>query len=484
MSHSSPQPRSPLDEALAHQAAGRHGEAAEAYRRHLEKRPADAAAWAHLGGELGNLDRLPEAVEACHRALTLAPRLETALVNLGLAFARQERYEEGAGFFRQALEERPDDLFARLGLAECLIQTERGDDAIRELEEVLLREPANARAFKRLLQIHHLRGDGAGLFEVLNRWIAVDPGSSDRIWERGSLHMLNGRFREGWADFEARFGMREQPRSPMVPMDQPRWNGEPFPGKTLLLHWEQGFGDTIMFVRFAKEAKARGGRVVALVQPPLAELIATCDGIDEVVAHGAPLPPFDLYLPLMSLPWLFDIDETSLPGEVPYLGVPAKTPNREALHRILSIPTERVRIGYAWAGNPGNLNDRSRSLPLEALAPLAELPGVAWHCFQLPAPEMPPLPSVPLSPLLATFGDTAFALSFMDLVITVDTALAHLAGALGIPTFLLLRYGSEWRWQWDRPDSPWYPTLRIYRQDAPGDWDSAIRHLVADLSGD
>lgn len=472
-----------LSHGLASQAAGHHADAVKAYRYYLAANPGHAEIWAHLGGELVLLERLPEAIEACERALAMNPKDVTGQVNLGLALSKQEQFEQAEGWFLKALVAQPHDSLARLALVECLIQTNRLSEVAEQLERVLALDPMNEHAFRRLAQVHHLNGDREGLLRTLDRWVTAIPDSPDCMWERGALRMLVGRFREGWNDFEARLEMREQPRTPIGPFAQPRWNGEPFPGKTLLLHWEQGFGDTLMFIRFARQAKDLGGRVVACVHPPLARLIATCDGLDEVVPHGAPLPPFDLYLPLMSLPWLFGTDEASIPADVPYLGIPEQTPNREALQRILSIPTERVRIGYAWAGNSGNRADHTRSMPPEKIARLEALPGVAWHCFQLPAPAALPLRSVPLGELLKDFSDTAFALSYMDLVLTVDTALAHLAGALGIPVFLMLRYGSEWRWQLERQDSPWYPTMRIYRQTAPGDWDSVIDQILEDLGG-
>jgi hypothetical protein len=384
---------------------------------------------------------------------------------------------------KQALLEQPEDLEARLALVECLLRRGDLDQAIHHLERVLRLAPRHAQAFRRLIEIRTVARDRAGALAVLERWIAAEPERADLVWERGTMHLLEGRFREGWEDLEARFRVEGRIVSMMGPFPQPAWTGEPFPGRTLLLHWEQGLGDTLMFIRFARAAKARGGRVVAVVQPTLVDLVATCGGVDEVVADEAPLPPFDLHLPLMSLPRVLGVDEASIPAEVPYLAVPGHIPNRTALETLLSEPTEQVRIGYVWRGSLHHVNNPVRSLPDEAVAALGILPGVAWHCFQVPAPDFLPLPSVPLSPLLSTFSDTAYALSRMDLVLTIDTAVAHLAGALGIPTFLMLPFGSEWRWQWDRMDSPWYPTLRIYRQVAPGDWGSVIAAIVADLSG-
>jgi hypothetical protein len=198
---------------------------------------------------------------------------------------------------------------------------------------------------------------------------------------------------------------------------------------------------------------------------------------------GEPLPPFDLHVPLLSLPWIFKTDLTSIPADIPYLEVPGHVPNGQPLSGILEASAGRIRIGLAWAGNPVHVRDKERSLPAALLEPLAALQGVAWHSFQFEPLEAVPLPGVvPLAPLLSSFSDSAVAVAAMDLVITVDTALAHLAGALGVPTFLLLHTFPDWRWFLGREDSPWYPTLRIYRQPNPGDWASVLRQVVADLS--
>jgi hypothetical protein len=317
----------------------------------------------------------------------------------------------------------------------------------------------------------------------IERRLSVVPDCVQTLVKKSFLNLRLGHLPLGWELYEVRFRVKDQPLFLNEPFQEPLWDGEPFPGKTLLLHWEQGFGDTLMFIRYAPRVKALGGRVVVLAQKQLADLVGTCAGIDQIVAQGDPLPPFDLQLPLLSLPRVFRTRLESIPAEVPYLNVPAKVPHREQLAQVLAVSEGRVRIGYAWAGHPVYLNDKNRSIPPAALAPLAALPGVAWHSFQMPPVEPCPLPSVPLSSLLTDFSDTAYALSGMDLVITVDTALAHAAGALGIPTLLMVPFDPDWRWFLGRTDSPWYPTLRIYRQPRPGDWGSVIQEILSDLDG-
>ena len=271
--------------------------------------------------------------------------------------------------------------------------------------------------------------------------------------DRGLLDLRMGRMLRGWERYEARWDCPDA-KGPYRNLSEPRWRGEPFPGKTLLIFFEQGLGDTFMFIRYAALAKARGGRVLLAPQAALAGMVATCPGVDEVVLPGAPMPHFDLQVPLLSLPWIFRTDLDSIPDAVPYLAVPSSVPNRQAITEVLARSEGQIRIGLVWAGNPDHKRDQARSINPVCLAPLAALPGVAWHSFHM-GPEEPPLAGVvSLHPLLSNFSDTAHALDSMDLLITVDTAMAHLAGAMGVPTLLLLDAFPDFRWMMGRSDSP------------------------------
>ena len=357
--------------------------------------------------------------------------------------------------------------------------------ACRLLEGLLTRDPLHSQANSQLIRILADQGDWDGFGEVMRRFIRLQnhPGPIE-AYEQGLLDLRLGIMPRGWLGYESRLqcpGLIGPERS----FSQPRWDGTSFTGKTLLVHYEQGLGDTLMFVRYAARVKALGGRVVLAAQPALADVVATCPGVDEVVPHGRPLPPFDVHVPLLSLPNLFGTNLSTIPAEVPYLDVPERVPNRQRLKDLLAASGERVRIGLAWAGSPTHVRDAERSLRPSLLAPLAELPDVAWYSFQLDAREPPALPGlVSLDASIRNFSDTAYALSGMQLVITVDTALAHLAGALGIPTMLLVAFFPDFRWMMGREDSPWYPSMRIYRQSSPGDWTTAVQRLVADLRGE
>jgi hypothetical protein len=349
----------------------------------------------------------------------------------------------------------------------------RADEAPRE---------EGLEAHQALIQRLYEQGRWADYDAEVDRFEAANPGSPFAEYERGYLNLLRGRMGVGWRQWEARLRVPGFiPREKRFP--QPRWTGGSFAGKTLLVVFEQGFGDTLMLARYLPQVKALGGRVLLLVQPQFAYLMTTLDGVDEIVPFGHPIPAFDLHASLFSLPAIFGTDLDSVPADVPYLGIPRAVPGRQDVAQALAPSHGRVRVGVAWGGNPAHPRDAQRSVPVDLLEPLAALPGVAWHSFQLGREEQPPLPeAVSLAPLLKTFSDTAYALSGMDLVITVDTALAHLAGALGIPVLLLVTWAPDFRWMLDRDDSPWYPTMRIYRQPESGAWAPAIQRLAADLT--
>ncbi len=469
------------EEAQALQRAGRTAEALEAYRHFLVVQPSCVGAWADLGGLLLNMNRLDEASKACERALGMDAAHPEAQINLGCTRLKQERLEEAEHIFRQILAANLRRIDAEVDLSECLIRKGDPEDALKHLEMILSRQPDNFEAFNNLAYLHSSRGDWEALGAEIERRLRAMPGCPEALLEQSYLNLRFGKLPLGWEQYEVRFQVLRQFKFKLGPSQQPVWDGEPFPGKTVLLHWEQGFGDTLMFIRFAPLAKARGGQVVVVVQAPLVDLVGTCPGVDQVVAYGDPLPSFDFHLSLLSLPRVFRTSLDEIPGNIPYLDVPGRVPNREWLAQVLAASEGRTRIGYAWAGNSAFRNDKRRSIAPSLLAPLAELPGVAWHSFQLPETEVLPLPSVSLAPLLSNFSDTAYALSGMDLVITVDTALAHAAGALGIPTLLMLPFFPDWRWLLERSDSPWYPTMRIYRQPRPGDWESVIGEILRDL---
>jgi tetratricopeptide (TPR) repeat protein len=423
-------------------------------RRRLRLEPGNPELWAIFGGRLLQLNRLGEAKNACHTALHADAGNLAARYNLGLILMELGQLDESEGQFRRVLAVDPGLKDARMALSECLFKKNDLGRAYQNLTGVLR----------------------------LN--FKDDPASPRAANELGLLDLLFGKMPEGWDGHEARLKIPGQ-IGPVRNFPQPSWNGLSFTGKSLLLHYEQGFGDTLMFLRYVPKVKALGGQVILTVQRPLADLAATCPGVDGVIPHGDALPAFDIHLSLASLPWAFRTDLNSIPAEIPYLDVPAFAPHRSEIASVLAASEGKTRVGIVWAGNPGYKIDAARSIPRDVLAPLSALPGVAWHSFQLGELAPPDLPGLcSLAPMLSNFSDTAYGLSGMDLLITVDTAIAHLAGALGIPTLILIPFFPDWRWLLGRDDSPWYPTMRIYRQTDPGDWRSVIQRVVTDLTQD
>jgi len=441
-----------------------------------------AQLWAILGLALLEVQQFGKAEEACNAALQIDPHNLRAKANLGSIQMALGHLDGAEGLFRRLVAEHPHEELARLLLITCLARKGNLDTADQEIGKVIQQKPDNFIVHMAVAGTYYSFGRWADYSAEIERFRTVDPTLAYLDFEQSFVDLLFGDMRQGWERYEARLRVPKELK-PKRTFSQPTWNGEPFAGKTLLLWAEQGFGDTLMFLRYLPLVKALGGKVILEAQPALVEVAATCPGADLIISKDAPLPPFDQQASLMSLPWLFRTELASVPAQIPYLDIPEEVPHRQALQELLAMAQESTRVGLVWAGSPGHKRDVERSVPAASLAPLAALPGVAWFSFQLGRPEVPPLPNlISLAPMLKNFSDTAYALSGMDLVITVDTSVAHLAGALGIPTLLLLSFQPDFRWMLDRDDSPWYPTMRLYRQPAYGDWSAVIRRVVADLT--
>jgi len=446
-------------------------------------RPQHAELWAILGLALLEVQQFAEAERACRAALLLQPSNLRARANLGSIHMAQGQLDEAENQFRSLLGDHPSEERVRLLLITCLARKGAWPLAEQEIAKVLQQEPSSFTVHRSLSGVYYTLGHWNAYRAEIARFRALDPTCAYLDYEQSFVDLLFGDMRQGWQRFEARLHLPRALSPRARTFQRPTWSGESFAGKTLLLWAEQGLGDTLMFLRYVPLVKALGGRVLVEAQPLLLDVAATCAGADIVIPEGAPWVPYDLQAPLMSLPRIFHTELASIPAEVPYLSVPEEVPHRQELQVCLDRAQECTRVGLVWAGSPGHGRDFERSLPVAALAPLAQLPGVAWFSFQVGREEVPPLPDLTsLGPLFENFADTAYALNAMDLLITVDTSVAHLAGAMGVPTLLLLSFQPDYRWLLEREDSPWYPTLRLYRQPAYGDWASVIRQIVADLT--
>lgn len=466
-------------------------EAEAAYRRCVQLRPDHAAALVNLGFALGEQNRLEEARGWYEQALKLRPDQPEVHHNLGNALRELGRREEAVACYNEAIRLRPDYAKAFVNRGVALIALGRIDEALADLERGAALRPDLADAQNSLgsaLTLQH-RFDEA--MASLERALTLSPGHPEAEWNRSILWLLLGDHARGWPAFEWRWRCRAN--VPLPAFTQPRWDGSPLNGRTILLYGEQGLGDAIQFVRYAAMVKARGGRVIAHVQGPLAGVLARTPGIDRVVPQGGDVPPFDVWSPLMSLPALFGTTVETVPAAVPYVHA---DPGLTAHWRRQLAGPRGLRVGIVWQGNPKHAWDRHRSVALERFEPLAGVEGARLISLQK-GPGAEQLAAVgerfavmnlgeQLDEATGPFMDTAAVLANLDLVITVDSAVAHLAGAMGVPTWVALSYTPDWRWLLGRTDTPWYPTMRLFRQRRFGDWDGVfavmtetLRHEVA-----
>jgi tetratricopeptide (TPR) repeat protein len=435
------------------------GPAEQAFRRAAELRPGDASIQHHLGAVLReDRTRLNEAEAAYRRALAIEPNAAYLLNDLGSLLFEMKRFEAAEAMLRQAIMIAPDFPVALESLGNMLKDLRRQDEA-----EACYRTA-----------------------------LRLSPESASARWNLSLLLLSQGRLAEGWPLHEARYDPTHWQRIVRIPrLPFPQWQGEALEGKSVMVLPEQGFGDNIQFVRYLAVLKQKGAhRVTLFCKSPLLGLFQGVSGADAVIDATAPPKhdEFDLWTLLLSIPLQVGTTLDNIPADLPYL---AASPEAIA-HWRHRLPTGGFRIGLVWKGNAAHTNDADRSLPgLASLAPLWSVSGASFVSLQKGAGEVEAARAIIGQPLLhlggeiRDFADTAAIISQLDLVITVDTAIAHLAGALGKPVWVLLPYiGTDWRWLLDRDDSPWYPrVMRLFRQAEPGNWDAVIEHLTGALGG-
>lgn len=450
-------------------ALGRFDDAADNYSEALQRDPANNTAQVNRATALQRTGRRTEAIEAYRKTLESHPTDAAALTNLGVALQEAGDLDEAVTVLTEAAAQAPDDAVSRIDLGVALHRLGRLKDAETVYQLALDLAPGNPRAWSNLgnlLQDRLLFAEARMAHENALVHGGDDP---EYHWNYAMTLLLAGNLEKGFTEFEWR---RRRPNFPDHRISGPAWDGSDPAGRRILLYTEQGLGDAIQFARYAGILAQMGATVVLACPAPLAELFATLDGPVEIVTNWQAAEPYDCHAPLMSLPHLMGTRVDSVPAAMPYLSVPQDT------KVLLPAAQGACRVGLVWAGNPDHANDRNRSLPLSALRPLFDVDGVEWVSLQVGpgAAEIGECaaPVQDLSPALGPFGETAAAMAELDLVISVDTAAAHLAGALGRPVWLLLPHAPDWRWLTGRDDSPWYPTMRLFRQPAPGIWDSVI----------
>jgi Flp pilus assembly protein TadD len=400
-----------------------------------------------MAAVLRKLGRLDESAACCERETRVSPNDPDAHYNLALARQMLQQIPEAIVSYRAALRLRPHYLDALLGLGRSLRQDRQPEAALPCFADAVQLAPSDARAH----------------------------------WELGTTQLALGQYREGWKEFEWRWQLKDF-TTPPPRFEQPQWDGRDLGGRRIFLHCEQGYGDVIQFSRYAVLVAARGGQVMLGCPKPLQSLMATVPGVAEVVTTRQDVSPFQTHAPLMSLPAIFGTTLETIPTAIPYIHPQVSAQKKW----VENFPDKKV--GVAWAGSSAHPNDANRSLPPAFLKPLLNLPGIRWHSLQtgeaasvLSQPDFAGR-MVDLGSRFGDFHDTAEAIRELDLVLVVDTAVAHLAGAMGKPVWLLLPFEAEWRWMTARNDSPWYPTMRLFRQSSPGNWQELIERVARQLT--
>ncbi len=460
--------------------AGRPAEAAAQLDTLLRHGPPDIEALATLGSARLALHDIDGAIAAYTRAAGLAPKVPALALLAGHAFKQAHRPAEAGRWYQKAVALAPNDAEGWIALAWSMRELGQPMEAIACCHRAARLDPTLEDApFIEACAYHDLgRFDDAA--RLLDDLAHANPANDAVAWNRALLLFLRGQWDAAWHAAERRHEtprrlghFRELPGTP--------WRGEPIEGKTLLVQLEQGLGDQVQFLRFCKPLKARGARVIFEAAPPLASLLRGSPYIDTLILRGDPRPPFDYAAHLMSLPFLLGTGADLLADALPPFELPSAAP--DAIVRACDVPD--ARIGLVWGGEPRHHNDRNRSIGLAPLAPLLEIQGIRWFSLQKGAREAELQALAPalrervtdLAPLLGDFTDTAHAVRQLDLVITVDTSVAHIAGSLGVPTWILLPFIPDWRWTASGADTGWYPSARLWRQSARGDWAPVIAAL-------
>ena len=502
----------------------RRDEALKVFDKAVQLKPDDARLWSQLGNACSTLGHSEDALRCFAQALTLDPRNADAAYCCGHLCHGLRRHEDALVYLDQAVALRPDHVstltirglalkeLKRLdaaladnfraatldpgnvetanGLGTILQELGRIEEALQVYERALQISPGNARLITNRANALVWAGRLDEAMAAYQQVLARDPAFADARWNLGALQLLTGDLENGWQGMEMRFEIPElHPAYPKL--RGPMWLGEePVAGKTILICADEGLGDSIQFARYLPMLAARGARVILAVEPALRPLLAGIKGVSQCVpkVEGTVLPPYDLHCAINSLPCAFGTRLDSVPNE-PYLPPPAADRVQVWEDRLLDClgPHDRLRVGLVWSGNPDHRNDRNRSMSLAALSRIFDVDARFVSLQKQPRPhdaatlrEQPAI--IDLTKDLTDFAETAALLSCLDLVITVDTSVAHVAAALGRPTWILLPRVPDFRWLLDRVDSPWYPSVRLFRQDASGDYTNVLDRVREELA--
>jgi tetratricopeptide (TPR) repeat protein len=505
---------------------GKYEAAEQLMRRSLALDSRPPQFYGNLGLVLAALGRLDEAIATYQQALALQPQYPEAYNNLGIVLYEQRKYDEAGECYRQAITLRPEYVDAINNLGNALSDRKQTSEAIACYQRVIALQPNHPDAYNNLGDIfveQEKLEEGLACFKhactlkkdfveaysnianVMYRLCRLDegiaynreairlkPDFATAHWNLGLSLLCQGKLADGWKEYNWRTKVRDLAGN-CREFPQPMWDGGDLHGKTILLHAEQGVGDTFQFIRFLPQVKARGGKILFDCGEQLMRLLKANFQVDQWIATGEPLPPFDVHCPMLSLPVSLGTTLETIPQNMPYIQADAEL-SRQWKARL----NEQVKgqagkkIGLVWAGRPQHANDHNRSIALSALLPILQLQGITQDSGRRPvffslqksqaAEQIQSLPvqfrPIDLTGDLHDFADTAAMIANLDLVIAVDTSVVHLAGAMNKPVWMLVPFSPDWRWMLNRADSPWYPSLRIFRQQRPGDWNHPIAAIV------
>jgi tetratricopeptide (TPR) repeat protein len=473
----------------------KHERAVELIAKAIGINPNMAEPYSNIGLALRALERLDEALASYDKALAIKPDYTEAYNNRGNVLKDLNRQDDALASYDKALALKPNYADAHFNRGNALLDLKRLDEALTSYDKALALKPDYADVYtNRATVLKDLKRLDAAIADY-DRAIAIKPDFAGAYWNKSLALLLVGDFANGWELYEWRWLKGKKPPKQRY-VAQPRWLGsESLKDKTILLHSEQGFGDTIQFCRYATLVEQLGATVLLEVQPPLLKLLSGLEGVCQVVAEGETLPPFDYHCPLMSLPFAFKTTLGTIPADIPY--IKADPSKATYWHNKLGVH-DKPRVGLVWSGGfrPYQpeiwaVNER-RNIPLELISRINS-PEIDFYSLQKGEPAESELlrrkqevwPEANLFSFtqeLNDFSDTAALIENLDLVLCVDTSTAHLAAAMGKPTWILNRFDSCWRWLLDRDDSPWYPTAKLYRQQQMGDWESVLEQVKTDLS--
>lgn len=469
-----------IELALQHHRAGRLDEAEVAYKNILAQAPNNPDAIHLLGVIASQKGRHDLAIDMIQRAIAMNPQSAEFHFNLGGIYRAAGKLEESLAQIRLALQLKPEFPGGHAILGLTLSEIGRFDEAIEALNKALEIEPNRAGSHLDLGNVHWKMGRHEQALTCFRRAIECEPNSAALHWSCARVLLQLGQLPEGWEEFEWRLRYKE------MRLDrgfaQPQWDGSDPAGKTILLHTEGGLGDAVNFIRLVPMAARPGARIILECQPTLISLFQNIPGVDQLVARGQKLPPFDCHLPLQGLPRILGITLENIPNRVPYL----TAPKDRVANFAARMPSDgKLRVGLIWCGVMYNETD-FRTRTLDTFHPLMKLPEIQFYSLQKgeASTQKPPdgVDWVDFSPELNELADTAALIENLDLVISVDTSAAHLAGALAKPVWVLIPTQSDFRWLLERTDSPWYPTMRLFRQPLGADWSKPIGELAKSLA--